>query len=101
MLLLAPYLGNLLEKPAQHPRLVGKVEMEVVGILRGVPLVVFFDAADEHQKPSNLRELVVEKLYVVRGLPVPLHVSSRRDAPCIRPLCARAVVRCRQRARRG
>lgn len=74
-------MNSLEPPPSDERRLLGRVEMEVVGVLRDVPLCVFFDAADESERPATRRTIIADRLYVVQSLPVPLHVSHRHLSP--------------------
>ena len=80
-------VDSLEHPPTDAQKLFGRVQMDIIGVLRDVTLTVFFDAADESERPQEKREVVADQLYVVRSLPAPLHVSHKHIAPPPHPKC--------------
>ena len=60
--------------------LINQVQMEIVGIVSNVPLAAYFDAADEGTGAAR-QEIVAEQVFVVRELPVPLHIAYKHLKP--------------------
>ena len=74
-----------LETPQpEEQTVVNRVQMQVIGILRDVPIAVFFDAADQLHAPERMHKVIAERVYVVRDLPVPLHVARKHLEPSCR-----------------